>query len=258
MNSRYFCALIHRKIGPVKIFLSYKRNVEPDEPLARDVYSALRTAGHEVFLDQVMLTGIKWAEEIERQIRQCDCLIVFLTAASSRSEMVQSEIEMAKQWSKAILPVRVAFAGKLPHPLNAHLDPIQYSFWRAPSDSGRLIEELSKAISGLPLPSPPLPRQAESSSVPPAPGGAIDLEDPHYISREHDRQAVGLARGVAPSPGQTIVLKGPRQVGKTSLLFRMIDAAQQCEKKVAFLDFQLLEGSGLERGFLRLVHADHC
>ena len=58
----------------MKIFLSYKRNVEPDEPLAREVYAALRTVGHEVFLDQVMLTGIKWAEEIERQIRQMPLL----------------------------------------------------------------------------------------------------------------------------------------------------------------------------------------
>src|SRR5215470_11132605 len=130
----------------MKVFLSYKRDVAPDEPLAKDLHRSLRDADHEVFIDKIMPPGIRWAEEIERQIRECHCLIVFLTAASSRSEMVQSEIEMARRWSKPILPVRIAFAGKLPHPLNAYLDPIQYAFWRAASDTPALVDSLCKAI----------------------------------------------------------------------------------------------------------------
>jgi hypothetical protein len=115
-----------------RVFLSYKRHSEPDEPLALEVHGALSDAGHHVFIDQQMPAGIKWAEQISGKIRDCDALVVFLTAISSRSEMVQSEIEMARRFERPIVPVRVAFAGRLPHPLDAYLDPIQYAEWRGP------------------------------------------------------------------------------------------------------------------------------
>jgi hypothetical protein len=50
-----------------------------------------------------MAEGIKWAEQISSQIRACDALIVLLTATSSRSEMVQSEVEMARRFDRAII-----------------------------------------------------------------------------------------------------------------------------------------------------------
>ena len=79
-----------------RIFLSYKRNVEPDQSLAGDVVASLSGAGHAVFIDQRLTVGQAWAEEIEKQVRQSDYLIVFITAESSRSEMVRGEIEIAR------------------------------------------------------------------------------------------------------------------------------------------------------------------
>jgi hypothetical protein len=225
-----------------RVFLSYKRDSEPDEPLALEVHRALTKAGHGVFIDQQMPAGIKWAEQISSQIRDCDALVVFLTAISSRSEMVQSEIEMARRYERPIVPVRVAFAGRLPHPLNAYLDPIQYAEWRGPSDTQTLIANLGRALNDLPLPAVlPSHEEPEPHQLPPAPGGAIDLDDPHYVTRPFDAKALRLAA----SAGQTVVLKGPRQVGKTSLLFRMIDSAQKAGKSVAFVDFQLFETAAL-------------
>lgn len=46
-----------------KIFISYKRNVEPDTPVATAVYNALRP-DHDVFIDQTLQVGEKWAERI--------------------------------------------------------------------------------------------------------------------------------------------------------------------------------------------------
>jgi hypothetical protein len=230
-----------------RVFLSYKRHSEPDEPLALEVNRALNGAGHHVFIDQQMPAGIRWAEQISGQIRECDALIVFLTAVSSRSEMVQSEVEMARSHERLIVPVRVAFFGGLPHPLNAYLDPIQYVEWRGPSDTPALIANLECALQNLPLPavSPP-PREVAPQQLPPAPGGAIELDDPHYIQRPYDSRALQIAA----SQGQTIVLKGPRQIGKTSLLFRMIDAAQKAGKLVAFVDLQLFETAALGKSAL--------
>ena len=236
--------------SPKRLFISYKRNVEPDEPLVYQIREALSKAGHEIFIDQIIPIGLKWAEEIDRQIKQCDALIIFLTGPSSRSEMVQSEVELARRYNRPILPVRVSFSGNLPHPLNAYLDPIEYASWRGPSDTPQLILKLEQAIAGIPLPPQPIGCDTEPETtqtagpLPPAPGGALDLDDPHYIARiPEDQQALRLAA----SPGQTIVLKGPRQMGKTSLLFRMIDSAQKAGKSVAFVDCQLFEAASLEK-----------
>jgi hypothetical protein len=230
-----------------RVFISYKRNAEPDEPLVHDVRAALEEAGYSTFIDQIIPIGLKWAEEIERELKNCDAFLIFLTALSSRSEMVQSEVEMARRYQRTILPIRVAFAGKLPHPLNAYLDPIEYALWRGSSDTPQLIANLKKAIDGIPLPAHSGIQQKSLThhvgTLPPAPGGAMDLEDPHYIERPYDQQALRLAA----SPGQTIVLKGPRQVGKTSLLFRMMDGAGKNNKSVAFVDCQLFEANSLDQ-----------
>jgi hypothetical protein len=88
--------------------------------------------------------------EIERQVRQSDYLVVFLSAASSHSEMVKGEIEIARdQAAKSggkprVLPVRVAFDSSLPYPLNAYLDKIQYVHWRSESDTAKLLLQLAQ------------------------------------------------------------------------------------------------------------------
>ena len=54
---------IPRKTTPKRIFISYKRDAEPDEPVALQVYQAL-SQQHEVFIDQRMLVGMRWVEFI--------------------------------------------------------------------------------------------------------------------------------------------------------------------------------------------------
>ena len=88
--------------------------------------------GTRSFIDQRLTVGQAWAQEIERRFAKSDYLVVFLTADSSRSEMVRGEIEMARHHAAVasrprILPVRVNFDGPLPYPLNAYLDSIQYA-----------------------------------------------------------------------------------------------------------------------------------
>src|SRR5262245_63620156 len=114
----------------VRVFLSYKRNAEPDESVARDVHAALSATGQTVFMDQTLKVGQPWAEEIETQIKNANYLIVFLTRPSVHSEMVRGEIEIARKHSARyqrpqILPVRVNYDEPLPYPLNAYLGTLQ-------------------------------------------------------------------------------------------------------------------------------------
>jgi len=234
-----------------RVFLSYKRNMEPDQTLAGEVVRGLEGAGHAVFIDQRLTVGQTWAQEIETQVREADYLVVFLTAESSHSEMVRGEIEMARHHAAAashprILPVRVNFDGPLPYPLNAYLDKIQYAIWSGPQDTARLLQELTAAMTGqLPARSTAMPSAAPSTTqLPPpyaaplpVPGGALDIDDKWYLPRPADATALALAA----QPGQTLTIKGPRQMGKSSLLMRTVKAGLDGGKRLALLDFQLVD-----------------
>ena len=71
----------------------------------------------------------------------------------------------------------------------------------------------------------------------PVPGGTLDVDDPWYLPRPTDATALAVAR----QPGQTLTIKGPRQMGKSSLLMRTVKAGIDVGKKVALLDFQLVD-----------------
>jgi hypothetical protein len=241
------------------IFISYKRNVEPDESVALKIFDAL-SQDHDIFFDQIMLVGTTWAQRIEAELRRSDFLISLLSAESVHSEMVLGEIETAHRLAQeqsgrpAILPVRLAYREHFQYPLSAYLNPINWSFWKGHEDTPRLIEELLRAISGGTLsidePSradityssapPPLPQPLHSASVE-IPGGAIDPQSSFYVERPEDRDA----QQAIERQGVTITIKGPRQMGKSSLLIRTIDTAAKMGKRVAFLDFQLCDKSAL-------------
>lgn len=112
-----------------KIFISYKRKIEPDTPVATAVYDALRQE-HEVFIDTTIQVGEKWADSIQRAIKESDYFICFLSASSVHSEMVIAEIETAHHHGKsngkpAILPVRLNFGEPLAYTMTI---PSAYGF----------------------------------------------------------------------------------------------------------------------------------
>jgi hypothetical protein len=79
-----------------RIFLSYKRGVAPDEPVALDIYHALRQQ-HTVFIDQTMAVGTPWVETITQEIQRADVLIVLLSEQSLHSEMVQERLSWPRR-----------------------------------------------------------------------------------------------------------------------------------------------------------------
>jgi hypothetical protein len=252
----------HNAINTKRVFISYKRNVDPDESVALQVFQALAKQ-HQVFIDQTMLVGTRWAERIEAEIRQADFLITFLSAQSVHSEMVEAEIRMAHNLAQlqggkpAILPVRLGYREPFQYPLSAYLNDINWAFWQSPEDTPSLITELSQAIAGGKLsigavqaktdiiqsnPSP-LPRPFPSAQpiTLEMPEGTMVCESQFYVERSSDP----LALEAIKRQGVTITIKGPRQMGKSSLLIRTADAAVAAGKRVAFLDFQLFDKATL-------------
>ncbi len=252
-----------RDTSPVKtahIFISYKRDVAPDETVALELHRVLSQA-HEVAIDQSMLVGTKWQEWIDAQLQKADFLIVLLSEASVKSEMVMREVQKAhklayQQGKPKILPVRLAYQQPFQYPLSEYLNEINWAFWRDEKDTLGLIAELQQAISGgeLSINTQTLkekllqPSQAETlpSPTPMAqplelPEGTMDPESKFYVERSSD----GVALETIQQQGVTITIKGPRQMGKSSLLIRTMNVARYFQKRVVFLDFQFFDKAAL-------------
>jgi hypothetical protein len=253
---------------PARLFICYKRHVEPDQRLAVYLDQFFVSYGHQVFIDQTLRTGDVWLEQIDEQIQASDFLIVLLSKESADSEMVQAEVSRAYEYRKLqghpnILPVRLAYQGLLPYSIAAFLSPRQYVVWQSEADDERVIHDILAAIEGhlpqqAPIKARPVPIEnilsedgrpisAEETLHPPlpefdprfleelpVPGGAVTLRDKLYVEREADVQ---LQREIVKW-SSTITIRAPRQTGKTSLLMRGIRHARQNGAKVVSLDFQ--------------------
>ncbi len=221
------------------VAILYRRNVEPDEALMRRIEAELAARGHQVFVDRHIPIGVDWANEINEKVRRADVVIPLLSARSVQSEMLAWELQSAHDEAQRrdglprILPVRVAFKDPFPPELAVILDRLQYFLWRGPQDDDRLVKQLLAALHEPQIPPPP-PR--------PIPLGGLPLDSEFYVKRSSDlafHAAIGRRDSI-------ILLRGARQVGKTSLLARGLQRARQDSLRVAFTDFQRLNRSELQ------------
>jgi hypothetical protein len=244
----------------VRIFISYKRDVEPDEPMSLAIQKSLGQT-HQVMTDRLMRVGTKWMEWIDNEIKQSDFLIVLLSKQSVQSEMIQEEVRKALQTDQQqgrpkILPVRLGYREPLEYPLSEYLNAFNWAFWRDESDTPQLLKKLNQAIIGEDLNSsnqaseqellesyaeyslpPKIPTPFATAQVPVLEHtqGTMDSDSKFYIERPADVIALNTM-----NQGGVVVIKAPRQMGKSSLMIRMMQEAKRMKKHVAFLDFQIL------------------
>jgi len=224
------------------VSIIYKSNVQPDGRLLDLLESKLREHGHSVFIDRHLSIGVRWAQEIEAKIRNSDALIVLLSAASIQSEMVAYEVEIAQDAAQqngkpALLPVRVAYDGSLSEPLSRVLNPLQHITWKSSTDDQRIIREVLRALEH-----PPTTRNAPSSGPLAPPVGVVPLDSEHYVVRKIDQEFLAAVE----RQDSIVLVKGARQMGKTSLLARGLEHARKSGRKVVITDFQMLNASDLE------------
>jgi hypothetical protein len=233
----------HRGSGS-RVVLLYKRCAQPDEEVLALLEAELQRAGHSVFVDRHLAVGVEWAKEIEREIRTADAVIPLLSTASMHSEMLAYEVEIAhlsaqQQNGTPRLPPESS--------LPSILDPLEYSLWLGPQDNDRLAGELLNALR-RPSSAPPAPRSLESV------GGAVPLDSEFYIVRSTDHEfCTAIARR-----DSIVLVKGARQMGKTSLLARGLQQAREAGARDVMTDFQKLNAEQLrsaEMLFLALADA---
>jgi serine/threonine protein kinase len=231
-------AVTRSKVGEIAIL--YKRNAQPDEQVLTLLENQLRQKGYQIFVDRHLQVGMEWAREIEQRVSSSYAVIVLLSGTAVSSEMLAYEVQVAHESAQKtgrprILPVRIDFESPLPSGLAAILDGIQYARWKSPSDNDSLVSQIADSLQN-PQTAPSRPIKLETV------GGAVPLDSKFYIVRPTDQdfnEAIGRRDSI-------ILVKGARQMGKTSLMARGLQEARKAGAKVILTDFQKLNASHLE------------
>ena len=157
----------------------------------------------------------------------------------------------------------LAISGRTPAALAAYArfeTLLQKEFGIAPSDAARRLlmqvrDGLTSAIepplppsvvSSAPTP-PPLQTTPSVTATPESPeiggpvGGVVPLDSPFYITRPTDARFFAAIR----RRDSIVLVKGARQVGKTSLLARGLQQARESGARVVLTDFDALGDSAL-------------
>ncbi|MDJ0708397.1 MAG: AAA-like domain-containing protein [Leptolyngbyaceae cyanobacterium MO_188.B28] len=239
-----------------RVFISYRAQ-DPDQTLAQTFYQELFAADCQPFLaGSSIQLGELWAQRILQELGQSDYFLLLLSPQSVTSEMVMDEVQHAKELQEErgeqrpiILPIRVNFSLESPltYALRGYLDRIQQRQWRSPDDTPQLVAEVLQLIAAGAAPpavEPPDDRQffVDAPDQPPSPvaepelkrepGGAVPLTLGLYVERysaETSKATITIEADCfeeITQPGALIRIKAPRQMGKTSLMARILHHAQ--------------------------------
>ncbi len=144
-----------------RVFISYKRNAEPDESLAAFLSASLARQGHRVFIDLKTPIAHEWSPLIENEITTCDFFVVLLTQASVAPGYVVAETLVARDSEvrtgrPRIVPVRVGYPSLLPLILGGAIGHLQYFEWNDTADNevllGTLVQRIGKPDGNEPRP----------------------------------------------------------------------------------------------------------
>ncbi len=250
----------------IRIVLLGRRYAPLDEQVSQLLETELATCGFEVFCDKYLPVSIAWAQDVEARLKAADVVIPILSAGAAQSEWIAHELERVHETAQRqkgrprLLPVRVKFDGPLPDTLARILDSERHCTWMGTEDDQRLASELIEALNAPPeraearaqaqahpatpgsqagaLPGKPLPVPDRLEPV----YGAVPLGSEFYLARPQDAEL----RTAIVNQDSIVLIKGARQMGKTSLLARGIQQARQRGAKVVLTDFQKLNVSDLD------------
>jgi len=219
--------------------------------LSQRLHQALSAGGHEVFF-------INNSSDDGSYLKRCDYLLLLISEESATSEMVLEQVQLAKELHNltackpAILPIFLEVNPPLSFDLLSYLAGIQPWLWRSAGDTFKLLSQIltiikegrtsltadhELAVEWHAITSTeqsiiqPLP-----AAAPELPGGQVELTSCFYIDRPpiESRCYETIAQ-----PGALIRIKAPRQMGKTSLMARILHHAEQQGSRTVALSFQL-------------------
>jgi hypothetical protein len=175
--------------------------------------------------------------------------VVVVSDSSVGSEMLEFEVELAlseyrQRGRPFVLPVRVGENEPLTGNLGDLLNSVHFISWATPDDDDKVMTAIDGALHKSRW-------DAEKIADLEPVGGAIPIDSRFYIARDSDTVFLNAIR-----TNQSIVLvKGSRQIGKTSLLARGVAMVQEFGWRHVMTDFQKVNSShlGSEETFYRML-----
>ena len=246
------------------MFISY-RSEEPDQALAHEIKHQLEVAGHQPFMAATSIQlGDNWSQRIDQALQNCDYFLLLLSKQAASSEMVTEEVRRAKELRDGrggtkprILPIRVQFPRQAPlnYDLRGYLNRIQQREWTSAADTPAIVAEVLDLLATgghLEQGTEPTELVTENPAVggrterpmpvaePELPGGLMRLASEYYIERN---PIEARCYAEIQKPGALIRIKAPRQMGKTSLMARILHYADLQGCRTTSLTFQLTDES---------------
>ena len=249
-----------------KVLLSYYGSQDLDRKLNQELETALKARGYEVFIASGSLRMEQdGLQQIYGELKQSDYLLLLLSTLAARSEMVIEEVRLAKKWrdtrpdgKPVILPIRINCpVNLLNHDLRGYLRGIPQQEWRSPDDTPVIIQSVLESLaqghssagvgsreegtetSQFPMHYSVTPNHPpQPVAEPELPRGQVELASAFYVERPsiEERCYEAIAK-----PGSLIRIKAPRQMGKTSLMARILHRASALGYETVPLSFQLAD-----------------
>jgi len=233
------------------IVLLYRRNTKPDDQLLAYLEKEMQSLGYSVFIDRHLKIGVEWAKAIEEKIRSADGVVALVSDSAAGSEMLEFELETAydeyrRRGKPFLLPVRIGDDKPLEGPIGSIIKPLNYTVWRGADDNNHVLASLHSALTE------PVKPKTEELNLEPV-GGAISEDSPFYIERSTDPEFLQAIR----NKESIVLVKGPRQMGKTSLIGRGAKLVKELGWRHATTDFQKLSTAQLssEETFYKVLAA---
>jgi len=196
-------------------------------------------------------TSLGKMENLLFDIRRCRVLISILSEELAYSEIINSLLMHAFNNKVRILPIRVNYSGELFHSLNHFIPNERIIFWKNQSDTSSVIGEINNAITGRPygqntieywsqdknnnLPRPyPAANVGADGILLEQPTGTMNPESKFYVLRNEDI----ILNNEIKQDRFIVTIKGPRQMGKSSMLVQAGAKIEKTKKTVIYVDFQ--------------------
>jgi hypothetical protein len=241
-----------------RIFISHRAK-DPDFSLAKQFYEGLKEAGHQPFLSgENIELGQDWGKRVDEELEKCDYFLLLLSEQSANREMIIEEVRTAKSLhdenqKPVIIPIRVNFSrsSQMCYAMRAWLNPLQDIQWKSPDDTPRILEAICSLLANGLVPAtdvsvealPTIPPAIEYFDSPPVPmaepelpQGQLQQASTFYIERPPVESRCYQA---IVQPGALVRIKAPQQMGKTSLMSRILNRAREQGYRTVSLSFQL-------------------
>lgn len=227
---------------------------------AEELSKALKQAGHQLELSREPLrSSSEELSQLDEQLKQCDWLILLLSPKWANSEIaiellrrVKERQEVRPNRKPILISIRVNCKPYLPfnHDVREYLSgSFQYEL-HADAQLPQLLARILDLLAQTTFKKLLMPPTEDEGIIPPLstidclplpvaepelPSGQVRLASAFYIERSPYEELCYKEIGV---PGALIRIKAPRQMGKTSLMARILYIAKDLGYRTVPLSFQ--------------------